>query len=109
FPDPAANPYLAFSALLMAGLDGIQNRIDPGPASDKDLYDLPPEEMAAIPTLCGSLRQALEALEGDMEFLLKGDVFTRDQIDSYMRLRWEEVHAFEQTPHPLEYALYYSV
>ena len=109
FPDPAANPYLAFAALLMAGLDGIQNRIDPGPANDKDLYDLPPEEMAGIPTLCGSLRQALEALEGDMEFLLKGDVFTRDQIDSYTRLRWEEVHAFEQTPHPIEFAMYYSV
>lgn len=109
FPDPAANPYLAFAALLMAGLDGIQNRIDPGPAHDKDLYDLPPEEQENIPTLCLSLREALEALAGDMDFLLKGDVFTRDQIDAYAALKWEEVHRLEQTPHPAEYAMYYSV
>jgi glutamine synthetase len=108
FPDPSANPYLAFAALLMAGLDGIKNKIDPGPASDKDLYDLPPEELAAIPTVCGSLREALEELEKDMDFLLAGDVFTRDQLEAYMALKWEEVYAFEHTPHPIEYQMYYS-
>ncbi len=108
FPDPAANPYLAFAALLMAGLDGIKNKIDPGPASDKDLYDLPPEELADIPTVCASLREALEALEADHEFLLAGNVFTKDQIDGYMELKWEEVYAFEHTPHPVEYKMYYS-
>ena len=108
FPDPAANPYLAFSALLMAGLDGIKNKIDPGPASDKDLYDLPPEELAAIPTVCGSLREALEALEADYDYLLAGDVFTKDQLEGYMALKWEEVYAYEHTPHPIEYAMYYS-
>ena len=108
FPDPSANPYLAFAALLMAGLDGIKNRIDPGPASDKDLYDLPPEELAEIPTVCGSLREALEELEKDMDFLLQGDVFTRDQLEAYIKLKWEEVYAYEHTPHPIEYAMYYS-
>ena len=108
FPDPAANPYLAFSALLMAGLDGIKNKIDPGPASDKDLYDLPPEELAAIPTVCGSLREALEALEADHDYLLAGDVFTKDQLEGYMALKWEEVYAYEHTPHPVEYQMYYS-
>lgn len=108
FPDPAANPYLAFAALLMAGLDGIKNKIDPGPASDKDLYDLPPEELAEIPTVCGSLREALEELEKDMDFLLVGDVFTRDQLEGYIKLKWEEVYAYEHTPHPIEYAMYYS-
>jgi glutamine synthetase len=109
FPDPAANPYLAFAALLMAGLDGIKNKIDPGPASDKDLYDLPPEELAEIPTVCGSLREALEELEKDMDFLLAGDVFTRDQLEGYIALKWEEVYAYEHTPHPVEYQMYYSV
>ena len=108
YPDPSANPYLAFSALLMAGLDGIRNKIDPGPSSDKNLYDLPPEELADIPTVCGSLRGALEALEADMDFLLAGDVFTRDQITGYMELKWEEVYNYEHTPHPVEYAMYYS-
>ncbi|MFN3291966.1 MAG: type I glutamate--ammonia ligase [Gemmobacter sp.] len=108
FPDPSANPYLAFAALLMAGLDGIKNKIDPGPASDKDLYDLPPEELAEIPTVCGSLREALEELSKDMDFLLAGDVFTRDQLEAYMALKWEEVYAYEHTPHPVEYAMYYS-
>ena len=108
FPDPSANPYLAFAALLMAGLDGIKNRMDPGPASDKDLYDLPPEELAAIPTVCGSLREALQELEKDHDFLLEGDVFTRDQLEGYMALKWEEVYAFEHTPHPIEYKMYYS-
>lgn len=108
FPDPSANPYLCFAALLMAGLDGIKNKIDPGPASDKDLYDLPPEELAEIPTVCGSLREALEELEKDMDFLLAGDVFTRDQLEGYMALKWEEVYNYEHTPHPVEYAMYYS-
>ncbi len=108
FPDPSANPYLCFSALLMAGLDGIKNKIDPGPSSDKDLYDLPPEELAQIPTVCGSLREALEALEADHDFLLQGDVFTKDQIEGYMELKWEEVYAYEHTPHPVEFQMYYS-
>ncbi len=108
FPDPAANPYLAFSALLMAGLDGIKNKIDPGEPSDKDLYDLPPEELAGIPTVCASLREALESLEADHDFLLEGNVFTKDQLDGYLELKWEEVHAFEHTPHPVEYKMYYS-
>jgi glutamine synthetase len=108
FPDPSANPYLAFAALLMAGIDGIRNKIDPGPASDKDLYDLPPEELAQIPTVCGSLREALEELEKDHEFLLAGDVFTRDQLEGYMALKWEEVYNYEHTPHPVEYQMYYS-
>jgi len=108
FPDPSANPYLCFAALLMAGLDGIKNKIDPGEAMDKNLYDLPPEELAGIPTVCGSLREALESLEADHDFLLAGDVFTKDQIDGYMELKWEEVYAFEHCPHPMEYKLYYS-
>ena len=108
FPDPAANPYLCYAALLMAGLDGIRNKVDPGPASDKDLYDLPPEELAEIPTVCGSLREALQELEKDMDFLLAGDVFTKDQLESYMALKWEEVYLFEHTPHPVEYQMYYS-
>lgn len=108
FPDPSANPYLCFAALLMAGLDGIKNKIDPGPASDKDLYDLPPEELAQIPTVCGSLREALDELEKDMDFLLAGDVFTRDQLEGYVALKWEEVYAYEHTPHPVEYQMYYS-
>jgi glutamine synthetase len=109
FPDPSANPYLAFAAMLMAGLDGIQNRIHPGEAMDKDLYDLPPEELKGIPTVCGSLREALCALEADHEFLLKGDVFNMDQIQSYIELKWTEVYRFEHTPHPVEFEMYYSV
>jgi len=108
FPDPAANPYLCFAALLMAGLDGIKNKIDPGAASDKDLYDLPPEELAEIPTVCGSLREALESLEADHDYLLQGDVFTKDQLDGYMGIKWAEVYEYEHTPHPVEYKLYYS-
>ena len=109
FPDPAANPYLAFSAMLMAGLDGIQNKIHPGEAMDKNLYDLPPEELKAVPTVCGSLRQAIDSLKADHEFLLKGDVFTKDMIEAYIELRMEEVMAFETTPHPIEFKMYYSV
>ncbi len=108
FPDPAANPYLCFAALLMAGLDGIANKTHPGDPSDKDLYDLPAEELAMIPTVCGSLREALDELEKDHAFLLAGDVFTRDQIEGYMALKWDEVHAYEHTPHPIEYQMYYS-
>ena len=108
FPDPSANPYLAFAALLMAGIDGIKNKVDPGPASDKDLYDLPPEELAEIPTVCGSLREALLELEKDHDFLLAGDVFTKDQLEGYMALKWEEVYAYEHTPHPIEFQMYYS-
>lgn len=108
FPDPSANPYLCFAALLMVSLDGIQNKIDPGEAMDKNLYDLPAEELAGIPTVCGSLREALEELEKDMDFLLAGDVFTRDQIAGYVDLKMEEVHRYEHTPHPVEFAMYYS-
>ena len=108
FPDPAANPYLCFSALLMAGLDGIKNKIDPGQASDKDLYELPPEELKGIPTVCASLREAVESLAKDQDFLLQGDVFSKDQIEGYIELKWEEVYAYEHTPHPVEYKMYYS-
>ncbi|GAA6197862.1 type I glutamate--ammonia ligase [Pseudophaeobacter sp.] len=108
FPDPAANPYLCFAALLMAGLDGIKNKIDPGEAMDKNLYDLPAEELADIPTVCGSLREALEALEADHDFLTQGDVFTKDQIEGYIALKMEEVQTYEHTPHPVEYGMYYS-
>lgn len=109
FPDPGANPYYAFAAMLMAGLDGIENRIHPGDAMDKNLYDLPPEERYNVPTVCGSLREALENLDADRDYLKKGDVFTDDQIDSYMELKWEEVLRFETTPHPVEFDMYYSV
>ncbi|KAA2312685.1 type I glutamate--ammonia ligase [Pseudooceanicola sediminis] len=108
FPDPSANPYLCFAALLMAGLDGIKNKIHPGDAMDKNLYDLPPEELADIPTVCGSLREALDELEKDMDFLLAGDVFTKDQIQGYIDLKTEEMLAYETMPHPIEFKLYYS-
>ena len=108
FPDPSANPYLCFSALLMAGLDGIKNKIDPGEAQDKDLYDLPAEELEGIPTVCGSLREALEAVQADMDFLLEGGVFTKDQIDAYIELKMEELEKYEHTPHPVEFGMYYS-
>ena len=109
FPDPTANPYLAFSAMLMAGLDGIANKIDPGDPMDKDLYSLPPEELKDIPTVAGSLREALTSLENDMDFLTKGGVFTEDQIEAYVELKWEENMRYEMTPHPVEYDMYYSV
>lgn len=108
FPDPSANPYLCFAALLMAGLDGIKNKIDPGEAMDKNLYDLPAEELEGIPTVCGSLREALDALAADHDFLLQGDVFTKDQIDGYIELKMEEVYKYEHTPHPVEFGMYYS-
>jgi glutamine synthetase len=108
FPDALANPYLAYAALLMAGLDGIQNRIHPGEPMDKNLYDLPPAELELVPTVCGSLREALDSLEGDYEFLLRGDVFTKDQIDAYIELKREDVARWEMTPSPVEYDMYYS-
>jgi glutamine synthetase len=109
FPDPTANPYLGFAAMLMAGLDGIKNKIHPGEAMDKNLYDLPPAELKKVPTVCGSLREALGALDKNRGFLKAGGVFTDDFIDSYMELKWEEVYAFEHTPHPIEFEMYYSV
>lgn len=108
FPDALANPYLAYAALLMAGLDGIQNKIHPGEAMDKNLYDLPPAELAQVPTVCGSLREALDSLAADHDFLLKGDVFTKDQIESYIELKMSEVMRWEMTPSPVEYDMYYS-
>lgn len=108
FPDPAANPYLGFAALLMAGIDGIVNKIHPGEAMDKDLYDLPPRELKKIPTVCGSLREALVSLDKDRKFLTAGGVFSDDMIDSYIDLKMGEVIRFEHTPHPVEYAMYYS-
>ncbi|MDI9348594.1 MAG: type I glutamate--ammonia ligase [Candidatus Symbiobacter sp.] len=109
FPDPGANPYLACAAMLMAGIDGIINKIHPGDAMDKNLYDLPPAELKQIPTVCGSLREALENLHSDRAFLKRGDVFSDDQIDSYIELKMEEVMRFETTPHPVEFEMYYSV
>ncbi|HZL59950.1 MAG TPA: type I glutamate--ammonia ligase [Stellaceae bacterium] len=109
FPDPAANPYLGFAAMLMAGIDGVQNRIHPGEAMDKNLYDLPPEELKGVPTVCGSLREAMESLRKDHGFLTKGDVFTKDFIDSYIDLKFEEIYKLEHTPHPIEFEMYYSV
>ena len=108
FPDPTCNPYLSFSAIMMAAIDGIKNKIHPGDPMDKDLYDLPPEELKDIPTVCGSLREALGALEADHEFLLAGDVFSKEQIESYIELKWKEVYKFEHTPHPVEFEMYYS-
>lgn len=108
FPDPVANPYLAFAALLMAGLDGIQNKIHPGPAADKNLYDLPPEEEALIPTVAHSLEMALDALEADNEFLLKGGVFTKEMLGAYVELKREEVRRLNTTTHPVEFEMYYS-
>ncbi|MBU2532882.1 MAG: type I glutamate--ammonia ligase [Alphaproteobacteria bacterium] len=108
FPDPTANPYLAFAAMLMAGLDGIQNKIHPGEPMDKNLYDLPPAELAEIPTVCGSLREALDNLAADNAYLKAGDVFTSDMIDAYIELKMEEVERFEMTPHPVEFDMYYS-
>ncbi len=108
YPDPTANPYLAFAAMLMAGLDGIRNRIQPGDPIDKNLYDLPPEELSDVPTVCGSLREALDSLDADRDFLKQGDVFSDDLIDGYLALKWEEVYNFEHTPHPVEFQMYYS-
>jgi glutamine synthetase len=108
FPDPGANPYLTFSAMLMAGLDGIKNKIDPGDPIDKNLYDLPPKELKKIPTVCGSLREALDSLDKDRAFLKAGDVFSDDMIDAYIELKMEEVIRLEHTPHPVEFDMYFS-
>ncbi len=108
FPDPAGNPYLTFTALLMAGLDGIANKIHPGDPLDKDLYDLPPEEAQGIPTVCRSLREAIESLDADRDFLKRGGVMNDDQIDGYIELKEEELLRFETHPHPVEFAMYYS-
>jgi len=108
FPDPTANPYLAFTALLMAGLDGIKNKIHPGEAADKDLYDLPAEEAALIPTVASSLEQALEALDADREFLTAGGVMSNDMIDAYIELKKQEVELLNKSVHPVEFDMYYS-
>ena len=108
FPDPTANPYLAFTALLMAGLDGIKNKIHPGDAADKDLYDLPAEEAALIPTVASSLEQALEALDADREFLTAGGVMSDDMIDAYIELKKQEVELLNTSVHPVEFDMYYS-
>ena len=109
FPDPTANPYLAFTAMLMAGIDGIKNKIHPGDSMDKDLYDLPPEEAAEIPTVASSLEMALEALDNDRDFLKAGGVMTDDMIDAYIDLKSEEVTKLNMTTHPVEFDMYYSV
>ncbi|HEY5912256.1 MAG TPA: type I glutamate--ammonia ligase, partial [Verrucomicrobiae bacterium] len=108
-PDPAANPYLAFAALLMAGLDGIQNKIDPGEPLDKNIYELPPEELKKVPNVAGSLSEALDSLEKDHEFLLKGDVFTMDFLDMWIATKRKEHDALRLRPHPYEFFLYYDV
>jgi glutamine synthetase len=109
FPDPSCNGYLAFSAMLMAGLDGIENRIDPGEPLDKDIYALTPEELRDVPSLCGSLDEALQALRDDHEFLLKGDVFTEDMIETWIEYKSaKEVDEMRLRPHPYEFALYFD-
>lgn len=109
FPDPTANPYLAFTAMMMAGLDGIQNKIHPGDPMDKNLYDLPPEEEKEIPKVCHSLEMALEHLDKDREFLTRGGVFSNDMLDAYIELKMEEVTRFRMTTHPIEFDMYYSL
>ena len=109
FPDPVANPYLCFAALMLAGLDGIQNKIHPGDPADKNLYDLPPEEDALIPTVCSSLDQALDALDKDREFLTRGGVFSNDFIDSFIALKQEEVNRLRVEVHPVEFEMYYAI
>ena len=109
FPDSTANPYFAFAAMMMAGLDGIQNKIDPGAPADKDLYDLPPEEEKAIPQVCYSLQQALNELDKDREFLKAGDVFSDDLIDAYIDLKSDDVTRLQQATHPVEFDMYYSL
>lgn len=109
FPDPTANPYLAFAAMLMAGLDGIKNKIHPGDAMDENLYDLPQNRLDKIPTVARTLREALDALKQDHAFLIDGEVFTKDMIDGYIDLKMEEVMNYETMPHPIEFEMYYSV
>ena len=109
FPDPSANPYLAFAAMMMAGLDGIKNKIDPGEPMDKDLYDLPPEEAAQIPTVCHGLDMALDALSADRDYLKAGGVFSDGMIDAYIKLKMEDVTRLRMTTHPVEFDMYYSL
>ncbi len=109
FPDPTANPYLAFTAMMMAGLDGVQNKIHPGDPIDKNLYDLPPEEAKKVPNVCSSLDMALEHLDKDREFLTRGGVFSNDMLDAYIELKMEEVTRFRMTTHPVEFDMYYSL
>jgi glutamine synthetase len=109
FPDSTSNPYFGFTAMMMAGLDGIQNKINPGAPSDKDLYDLPPEEEKLIPTVSYSLSQSLEALDKDREFLTRGDVMSNSLIDAYIGLKEQEITRFSMTPHPVEFDMYYSL
>ena len=109
-PDPSCNPYLAFGSMLMAGLDGVENKIDPGEPLDKDIYDLSPEELKQVPSLPGSLEEALAALEDDHDFLLKGDVFTEDIIRLWIDYKMtNEVNAMRMRPHPYEFQLYYDI
>jgi glutamine synthetase len=109
-PDPSCNPYMAFAAMMMAGMDGIENKIDPGQPLDKDIYDLGPEELSKVPSMPGSLEDALDALEADHQFLLKGDVFTEELIKTYIDYKREkEVQAIKLRPHPFEFALYYDI
>ena len=109
-PDPSCNPYLAFAAMLMAGLDGIENKIDPGQPLDKDIYDLGPEELLKVPSMPGSLENALDALERDYQFLLKGDVFSEEMLNTYIEYKREkEVNAMRLRPHPYEFMLYYDI
>jgi len=109
FPDSNGNPYFTFAAMMMAGLDGIQNKLDPGEPMDKDLYDLPPEEEGEIATVCHSLDQALDALDQDREFLKVGGVFSDDLIDGYLDLKMDEVTRLRMTSHPVEFDMYYSL
>jgi glutamine synthetase len=108
FPDPVSNPYFLFAAMLMAGLDGIRNKIHPGEPSEKDLYDLPPEELQGIPNVCESLSQALDALDADRQFLLEGDVFNNDLIDAYIEVKRKEITRLNSTTHPIEFDMYYN-
>ena len=109
FPDTSANPYLAFAAMMMAGVDGIENKLSPGAPMDKNLYDLPPEELKNVPSVAVSLKEALDALDADRAFLKKGGVFTDDLIDSFLEIKREEVREYDRTPHPLEFKMYYSL
>jgi glutamine synthetase len=108
FPDPTANSYLAFSAMLMAGLDGVQNKIHPGEPIDKDLYHLPPEEAKKVPNVCASLEQALDCLRDDHAFLTRGGVFSEDFLESYIALKNDELTRFRMTTHPVEFDMYYA-
>lgn len=108
FPDPTANPYLCFAAMLMAGIDGIKNQIHPGDAMDKNLYDLPPEEGKQVPTVANSLDQALDALDEDRAFLTEGGVFSDEMIDAYIAVKMEDVERIRMTTHPIEFEMYYS-